>query len=372
MMEAELMRVLQFSKRSVLTAAVAVCVALTGCGDSGPDVPFNPSGTTADLEAVNSTFSSSAFASFSTFSLMFDAALGGTPLISASAAAMDVRGKDNAGMRAAAVRTAKRLAAVLPRTVQTGASASIAAIPTDVAGKTFEYSAGSYAMSDRTGAPATGVRFILYAVDPVTLAPVEPLVETGYVDLIDLSSGSTSAARVVVVSGETEYLNYTVAVSNTVSGGRVSVLGMVTDGVHQANINLRATVTFNAGLTLTYGVDVPTRDFSMDITLVSSGLDTETGTIEISLDVRGSNGWIRMTGQFDDTGVTLNVSVSGNHFATITAVGGGDPVITGANGEFLTDDDIAALSGIFHMTDGAFGSFDQMFIPVGGFLEPAA
>ena len=364
------MRVLQFSKRSVLTA-VAVCVALTGCGDSGPDVPFNPSGTTADLEAVNSTFSSSTFASFSTFSLMFDAALGGTPLISASAAAMDVRGKDNAGMRAAAVRTAKRLAAVLPRAAQGGASASIAAIPAGVAGKTFVYSAGSYVVSDRTGAPANGVRFILYAVDAVTLAPVEPLVETGYADLIDLSSGSTSAARVVVVSGETEYLNYTVAVSNTISGGRVSVLGMVTDGVHEANINLRATVTFNAGLTLTYGVDVPTRDFSLDITLVSSGLDTETGTIEITLDVRGSNGWIRMTGEFSGTGGTLNVSVSGRHFATITAVGGGDPVITGANGEFLSDQDLAALSAIFYMSEGAFASFDQMFIPVGGFLDPA-
>jgi hypothetical protein len=369
MMEAESMRVLQFSKRSVLTA-VAVCVALTGCSDSGPDVPFNPSGTTADLEAVSSTFSSSTFASFSTFSLMFDEAVGGAPLISASAAAMDVRGKDDAGMRAAAVRTAKRLAAVLPRAVQGGASASIAAIPVGVAGKTFVYSAGSYVVSDRTGAPANGVRFILYAVDPVTFAPVEPLVETGHADLIDLSSGSTSAARVVVVSGETEYLNYTVAVSNTISGGRVSVLGMVTDGVHEANINLRATVTFNAGLTLTYGVDVPTRDFSMDITLVSSGLDT--GTIEITLEVRGSNGWIRMTGEFSETGGTLNVNVSGHHFATITVVGGGEPVITGANGEYLSDDDLAALSGIFYMSEGAFASFDQMFIPVGGFLEPAA
>jgi hypothetical protein len=371
MMEAELMRVLQLPKRSVLTA-VALCTALAGCGDSGPDVPFNPAGTTEDIEAVNSTFGSSTFASFSTFSLMFDAALGGTPLISASAAAMDVRGHDEAGMRAAAVRTAKRLAAVLPRTVQHGASASIAAIPADVAGKTFVYSAGSYALSDRTGAPANGVRFILYAVDPVTFEPVEPLAETGYVDLIDLSSGSTSAARVIVASGETEYINYTVAVSNSTSGGRVSVLGTVTDGVHEVNVNLRATVTFNAGLTLTYDVGVPTRDFSIGLTLVSSGLDTETGTIDISLDVRGANGWIRMTGEFNDAGGTLNVSVSGHHFATVTAVGGADPVITGANGEFLSDQDIMALTGIFYITTGAFAAFDQMFIPVGSFLEPAA
>ncbi|HEU4682355.1 MAG TPA: hypothetical protein VFS51_11440, partial [Gemmatimonadales bacterium] len=202
--------------------------------------------------------------------------------------------------------------------------------------------------------------------------PVEPLVETGHVDLIDISSGSTSAARVVVVSGETEYIDYTVAVSSSASDGRVIVLGSVTDGVHQANVNLRATVTFNAGLTLTYDVTVPTRDFSIDLTLVSSGLDPETGTIDISLDVRGANGWIRMTGEFNDAGATLNVNVSGHHFATVTAVGAGDPVITGANGEPLTDEDIAALTGIFFITTGAFASFDQMFIPVGSFLEPQA
>jgi hypothetical protein len=365
------MRVLQLAKRSVLTAA-AVCVALTGCGESGPNVPFNPTGTTDDLAAVNSTFGSSTFASFSTFSLMFDAALAGSPMVSASAAAMDVRGKGRADMRAAAVRSAKRLAAILPRAGQNGAHATIASIPAGVAGKTFVYSGGSYVVSDRTGAPTNGVRFILYAVDPVTFTPVAPLVETGYVDLSDLSSGSTSAARVRVFSGETEYLNYTVSVTGTLSGGRVSVFGYVTDGTNRANVNLRATVTLSGGLTLAYNVSVPEREFAITLTLSSSGLDPETGTIQVTLTVLGANGWIQMSGQFEQTGVTMNVSVSGRHFATITAVGGGEPVITGADGEPLTDEDIAALSGIFEMTASAFTSFDLLFAPVGVFLEPAA
>ena len=364
------MHVLHLAKRSFLTVA-AVGLALAGCGDSGPDVPFNPAGTTGDLEAVNATFESSTFASFSSFSPMFDAALAPAgPVISASAAALDIRAASREGMRAAAVRSAKRLASVLTARPKSGMSATIAAVPAEVAGKTFVSSGGAYVVSDLAGAPANGVRFLLYAVDPVTFLPVEPLVETGHVDLIDLSSGTTSSARVRVFSGTTEYLDYTVTVTNTSSGGRINVIGYVTDGTHQANISLRAALTFAGGLTLTYSVDVPTRDFSIDLTLTTNGVDPQNATIGVNLDVRGGNGWIQMSGQFDQSGGTLNVSVSGRHFATITQVGGGAPLITGAGGEPLTDDDIVALEGIFYITNGAFASFDQLFLPVGAFIQP--
>ena len=366
------MHVLHLAKRSFLTVAAA-CLVLAGCGDSGPDVPFNPAGTTGDLEALNSTFGSSTFASFSTFSLMFDAALApAVPVVSASAAALDIRAATKEGMRAAAVRSAKRLASVLTASSKSGINATIAAVPAEVAGKTFVYNGAEYVMSDLTGAPANGVRFLLYAVDPVTFEPVAELIETGYVDLIDLSSGTTSAARVRVFSGDTEYLNYTVTVSSTVSGGRINVVGYVTDGTHQANLSLRAALTFSGGLTLTYSADVPTRDFSIDLTLTSSGTDPENATIGVNLDVRGGNGWIQMTGQFDQAGGTLSVSVSGHHFATITQVGGGAPVITGAGGEPLADEDVAAMEGIFDITNGAFTSFDQLFLPVGAFVQPEA
>src|SRR5215213_1274970 len=106
-MEAEPMRVLQFAKRSVVTVAL-VSLSLAGCGgESSPDAPFNPAGTSVDLEAMNATFASPSFASFSTFSVMFDAALGGSPIISSSVAALDVRGKNAAGIRASAERTCR-------------------------------------------------------------------------------------------------------------------------------------------------------------------------------------------------------------------------------------------------------------------------
>jgi hypothetical protein len=380
-MEAELMRVLQFAKRSVVTVAL-VCVTLAGCGgETGPDAPFNPAGTSADLGAMNSTFTSPTFASFSTFSLLFDAALGGPPLISTSAGALDIptkglRGGGTAGMRAAALRTARRIAAIMPRPAAgskppaTGFSASAMDLPTEVAGRTFVYDPGTaaYVASELALLDANTVRFILYAVDPVTYAPIEPLVETGHVDVIDLSAGSTQAARVLVVSGGTTYVDYTVSASSTVSSARISVIGYVTDGTTQANINLRSTITFTAGLTLTYSLDLPQRDVSIDLTVNVDDVSTPDGTLVMNLLMRGPNGTVAMTGTFTSTTGTITVRINGNAFATITT-DGTTTTITRNDGLPLSDDELEALTTVFEMSGSAFTAFDQMFAPVGALFE---
>jgi hypothetical protein len=374
-MEAEPMRVLQFAKRSVVTVAL-VSLTLAGCGgESAPDAPFNPTGTSADLEAMNTTFASPAFASFSTFSIMFDAALGGSPIISSSVAALDVRGKNPSSVRAAAARSAQRLTAMLQRgsgaAMQAGRVA--ASVPAEVAGKTFVFdmSTSSYVMSDLTGAPVNGVRFILYAVDPVSYAPIEPLVETGHVDLIDLSGGTTQAARVLVVSGNTTYVDYTVTATSGTSSGRVTVVGMVTDGTTQANITLRSTITFTAGLTLTYSLDLPQRDVSIDLSVSSNDVSQENSPINVSLTMRGPNGTVSMSGQFNDTSGTFNVRINGDAFATITTTGS-SVTITRVDGTPLAEDEGATLEGVFLIPDAAFIAFDEMLAPVSGlFAEPA-
>jgi hypothetical protein len=371
-MEAEPMLVLQFAKRAVLTLAAAA-VALSGCGsESAPTVPFNPSGATADLEAVNTTFASPAFSDFTALSVLFDAALGGAPLVSASAAALDVRGGSTAkGLQAAVARSAERIARIVPRPAAGGLSASSAAIPPEFLGKTFVYSGGSYVVSAQTGAPANGVRFILYAIDPVTLLPAEPLNPTGHVDLVDLSSGTTSAARVIVVSGTTTYLDYRVSATSTVSSGRVTVLGFITDGATEATFNLSAALTYDAGLTLTYSFNVPQRDLAIALTMSASGTTPETSTIGVTLDMRGQNGWIRLTGQFTVDGTTLNVAINGAPFATITAIAGAEVVITGAAGQPLTPEELETLQRVFEFAGGSFIAFDQLVAPVGTFIGGA-
>jgi hypothetical protein len=370
-MEAEPMLVLQFAKRSLVTLAAAA-VALSGCGsESAPTVPFNPSGASADIEAVNTTFGSSAFTSFSTLSVLFDAALGGAPLVSASAAALDVRGGGTAkGIQAAAARSAERIARIMPRPTAAGFSASSAAIPAQFLGKTFVYSGGSYVVSAETGAPANGVRFLLYAIDPVTFLPALPLNQTGYVDLVDMSSGTTSSARVIVVSGTTTYLDYQVSASSTITSGRVTVIGFITDGTTQATFNLRAALTSAGGLTLSYSLDVPQRELSIDLTMSVNGLTAETSTVNVTLDMRGQNGWVRLTGQFTVNGGTLNVAINGAQFATITTVGA-EVVITGAAGQPLAQDELETLQRVFDYAGSGFVAFDQLLAPVGMLVSGA-
>jgi hypothetical protein len=249
-------------------------------------------------------------------------------------------------------------------------SQALAAVPAEVAGKTFEYdvTSGSYAAGARTGAPANGVRFILYAVDPVSYMPVEPLTETGYVDLTDLSAGSTQAARVVVVSAGITYIDYTVSASSTTTSGRVSVIGMVTDGATQATVNLLSTITYTGGLTLTYSLDLPQRDVSIDLTVSASNISQPSGTIVINLLMRGPNGTVSMTGEFTETTGTVNVRINGNAFARVTT-DGVTTTITRTDGTPLAAEEYAALQGIFEIQASAFVSFDQMLAPVGAFFS---
>lgn len=93
---------------------------------------------------------------------------------------------------------------------------------------------------------------------------------------------------------------------------------------------------------------------------------------DIILSMSGPNGTVSMSGRFTSTGGTLTVRTGGRTFATITATGGADPVITGADGLPITEEDAAALRSIFELTLEAFVSFDQMIAPVTFFLEPAA
>jgi hypothetical protein len=79
-----------------------------------------------------------------------------------------------------------------------------------------------------------------------------------------------------------------------------------------------------------------------------------------------------MSGQFTAAGGILNVDVNGTPFATVTSSGSGEPVITGVQGDPLSDADVGALRSIFEITGETFTSFDAMLVPVGLFLTLAA
>src|SRR5437867_6126350 len=110
-----------------------------------------------------------------------------------------------------------------------------ALFPVGVAGKTYEWDFGTLAYADkgRTGAPSTGVRFILYAIDPLTGYPANPLVEVGYLDLIDETGSGSPKLHVIVagVGGTPVYVNYTVTISSqSFTSAKITTAGYITNG----------------------------------------------------------------------------------------------------------------------------------------------
>jgi hypothetical protein len=247
--------------------------------------------------------------------------------------------------------------------------ASVAAVPSTALGKTYVWDTTNsvYVQSDLSGAPSNGVRFLLYAVNPVTFRPVEPLDEVGYVDIIDESGSSTLAVRAVVVSNGTTYLDYSVHAGGTSSTGSVTVSGYASDGTIRANFNLENTITQTGNgitLVLDYGLDVPTRHLALDWTAT---LNESGGQVQVAIDltINGENGRIRLQGTGDATGSSFTVQVNGELFATITLTTGGDPVITGANGQALTAEEEEALRTIVGYYDGSFEVFVALLAPLG-------
>jgi hypothetical protein len=349
-------------------ASLALVLGVAACGESnGPDTPFDAAGTSADLASVDAAFASPAFLSFSAISADID----GT--IAASVVSLNATRR---GMPQVARDNALRFAAMIPGAAGPAASglSLSSSIPPAVAGKTFVWdeSLDEYVESAQSGAPSNGVRFVLYAVSPVTGRPVEPLVALGHADVIDQSGGSTRAARVLVVADGVTYVDYGISGSASSSGGTVTVEGFVTDGSVRANFNLENEIRLTSGglgANLDYDLDVPARDVEIDFQVDLEGTDTG-ASIDLNLRMNGPNGTVTVEGSATDGGGTFTVEANGSTFATMTiAADDGEPVITGADGVALTDAEVAALTDVFEMYADAFEVFGELMDPVDSLLN---
>jgi hypothetical protein len=346
------MLVTHYARRLVAAGGVALAVAACS-GDSNAPSEFNPQGTTADMAAAQSAFQGSQVSSFAVLSPSISTVLNGSAVVKTSALA--VRGTD-------ATRAARELAAIVPRS---GAvQAAVMAIPEQYLGTTFVWDAGSsgYVASNLAGAPSDGVRFLLYAVDPVLLQPVEPLVETGYVDITDHGTMSTVDVNLKVVEGGVVYLNYDVTAHATSSGGVVQIDGYVSDGTTLANFELAATVTQTSNsvtIAYSYQVNVPSRHLTLTWNITMTSTDQSDLTATLDFVVNGPNGNVRVTGSYGVDLQTLAIRVNGADFATVDLTGP-EPVITGADGQPLSSDDEASMQSIVQFYESSGGMLGEL------------
>lgn len=368
---------------------LSLALAVACSEPNGPAQLVNPTATTAKLQAVSSVFAVPTIAAFNSVGDLMDPSTGLAPTAALLRATQPEAPRPLASGYAG---SAQRYRAF--RGLNLSAPSTLGLIPNELKGKTFEWDTlpgheRHYVVTDRSGAPADGVRFILYAIDPLTHRPVEPLVEVGYVDLHDLSTETTRSLRIVVagVDGSPVFVDYTVA--GTVSPGQfvASANGFLSNGESGASaktltFDLSATLTetsltFNASLSLdnpattitetTTATKAPgTVTLSIDLTLVDPSQKVQlTGTASV-VDQEQPQGENASAGHDDDDGlvtVDFEVHVNDQLFATIKGTAP-DIQILGADGQPLSEDELHTLRELFRLPARIFNFFQDLLHPV--------
>ena len=325
----------------IRVALAAPLLAFTAaCGDSGPS-EFDAAAMQADQEVVEQLDADPTFASLSAaFTGITNEFGAGSAVLSAATL------RDIALTRGGRASAGSAISVFFAKGGANAIDASLASIPPEVAGKTFVYDEGTgdWVASDRTGAPANGVRFVLYAVDAFGDV-VTPLVETGYVDLTDLSSGTALGARLVAVSGGQTKADYSATATGDGTDGMLAIAGFIGTGAHRVDLDFSADVS-TSGDVVTYVLDsrleFPGHDVVFDVSLAGTSNDVA-GTYAAELEqlIESPNGRIELAGEFQPE-THLVIRVNGDVYATYDGDG---ETLTGANGRVLTQDEQAALFG---------------------------
>lgn len=235
-------------------------------------------------------------------------------------------------------------------------------------GKTFVYDAelGRYVVDPTLeGAPATGVRFILYA--PGAGGRPDPEAEVGYADLIDEGDDSPEeiALHLMVVDAGATVLDYRTTVDVLADGGTVTVEGFVQGKYDRLDFDIRVTGTAGgdgAAMDLAFEMGIAQRDFlitgSVQGTHAHSG-----GTGEIHLLVQHGTDSFSLDAVGTDDSMDGTIHLNGDLFATVE----GDPMsptIRGSSGGELTWAEALVLHRILDASENVFDLFEDLMDPV--------
>ncbi len=273
------------------------------------------------------------------------------------------------------VRVATRV-----RTMIGSEARTASAIPAPALGQTFEFNptTDEYEMGERAGAPANGVRFVLYAIDPVTERPVEPLVETGYVDLTRTATNSSATARVQVYGGGAtlvKALDYSATVAGTVTVPTVRVVGFARNAADSLGFSLVTGVSLaSQSVTIDWRTALLSRGLTSRLrqTIGAGPADEPVFTIDAA--IQSPNGRVDLDGSINGlSGGSLAVDVNGRNFATMTLTGGEDedPTIVNGQGQPLTAGEEAVLRQIFVWFAQSALVQLSLLAPVGTLLDAA-
>jgi hypothetical protein len=355
-------------------ALMLLAAGLTAC--SGTQTT-SPTSSTSGLDAarlnagVTSVGNVQAAPAWQSFR-MLGPAMGSSVGPAASVAAMiatDVVAGSPADPGAAALRARARLAWLLGGSSSSQVSL-LPVIPTTVLGTTFVWdsvTAKYVADSTRRGAPANGVRYILYALNPVTAKPVVSA-EIGHADLTDEGAAIANGVgiRLVGTSGSLTFLDYALTVTGAASTAVVNVHGYLSNGTDSLAFVVDGGLQAAQGAQFTAQLEVPKSQFLARATITSNGTVTN-----VQEQITVAANLVGFTATHDGDRVQAAVGVNGVPFATITGLAA-LPDIRRADGLPLTADEAKALRGILEMTGKTLDVFGDLLAPAGPVVRAAA
>ncbi len=328
---------------------------LSGCNSAtAPASLTDLVATAARAAALDSAFSAPALASFQSLGGQIHAA---PPVVVGAARLLRVVRLPQAGTdRYAALANESR---VLHEVVPSLASLAASAIfPDSLLGAVFTWNTTSQTYTHTgSGGPTNGIRFLLYAIDPLTGLPATPLNQIGYADVLDETVGGTARIHIQVKNtGNTiTYLDYTFSGSGTSSSFTATVSGTITNGLAGS---ANKTLTFSTSITgssssitmsCSFTLNNPAVTIQETVTVADNGTTT-TVTMDFSLTSTGETvaitGTVAVSDADGSTTVNLSFKVNGGSFATLTG-SFSNPTLTRAGGGQFTTAERDAMALVF-------------------------
>ena len=351
-------RMIRLCTLAALAGFASACESTTA-----PDFGLDFDAAAADYEVVDTLFASAGWAGFA--ALGARTPFGASPAGIEAVASLGLSANGRSG-RGFALALANHMREAV---VSSGTPALAPIISATHRGKTFVYDAtlDEYVVDAlRTGAPATGVRFVVYEVD-LTGKPILAE-EIGYADLIDEGDASAEdvALRLVVVANNVTVLDYATTLDLGLVQGTLTVQGFLQgeNGV-RLDFDIEAVGTHflnQSTLDVTFDLSVDARDFSISGTVsgIEEGVEGEGdvdltvqhGSHSVRLDVSGAAGQVQGS-----------VFVNDNLFATISG-SASNPTILSATGEPLTPRQTLVLLHIVDVVEDVFDFLEDLVDPV--------
>jgi hypothetical protein len=251
-------------------------------------------------------------------------------------------------------------------------------IPPEVRGTTFVFDADQHRYVPdpaRAGAPGNGVRYILYAVNPLTHEPVVSE-EIGYADLTDEGDATpaTASLRLRAVSKGITFIDYTVALAAAPSSGALAVRGAFFDGRKHLTFAIQAHSErdeVHETLALEFHLAVPEDDFALANAARAQATPAD-NTLRVEQTIQiGGHTFVIASVQRPDL-VDATIAVDGAPFALVHGEGS-TLVVVRPDGQPLSAGERAALGHLLGLFDGVSRMLAHLLEPVGALfgLVPA-